>query len=158
MVIMHTITLHRVRKGQGTRYRIDEVFRMHTSDDLCVPTDLKLDGVHLGESYLGWFENKIASVIERHMGDRMIDKWALEDGDHKTIAVCVDDYLVCPDLLMNTTSYMVPPSKHKSIVHAVKEAIEKREPSRCIKPLVFCPKWELEWYSKYIKDTYIDKK
>lgn len=148
---MHTITLYKINQG----YRVGESYRMYTEMDVRVPEDLKLSGVILGEPYITWFEN-VMKVIEQHMGDIMVDKWALPlmDAENETIAVCVDDVLVCPDLLISMISYLSPPQRHKNIVNNIKDAIQKREPGRVLRPIVFSPEWEMECYMNFLQKTY----
>lgn len=127
----HSVTLYRIKSGA----RVSQAYRMMTDDDITVPSDYTLQGVNIHENFQEWLENYIIPVLERHNGERIVDAWAVPmnvDPDHVTVAMCVDDIIVAPDLLLNTTSWNDRPRVHLLMNEAIHKAICKYEPNRKI--------------------------
>ncbi len=138
MRLMNTITLYNIRKKEGGEYNVSHAYRIFTEDNVEIPEETySLQGVHVNPKYMMWFENVIFPVILRHNGEEMIHKWAVpacEDPDHLTIAICVNGYLIAPDMLCNTTAYMDGPQKHLDILYAIFKAIKEKEVRQVIMP------------------------
>ena len=104
---MQTVSLYRIMKGKTTRFCVGQCYIIHTEQPCQVPHHYERMTPFIHQKYAKWFETQIFPVLERHNGDYMIEKWAVptfENPDHVTVAICIGDTLVCPDMLANTTS------------------------------------------------------
>lgn len=134
---MNTITLYRIKTGSNNgnlhhrhNYRVSQTFRMLTSKCVLIPKDYALNGVALDPKYTEWFEEVVFPLMSHHMGDRVIEKWAVpscEDPEHVTIALCVNNILIAPDLLHNTTSYQDSMDVCREVANAIYTAVQQYE-------------------------------
>lgn len=138
---MNTITLYRIKKnnvvGHSNMYRVSQAYRIMTDTPVQVPKEYSLQGVSMNEDYIEAFERTVMPVIEKHNGDNIIDSWAVptyEDPDHVTIALCVNEFIVVPDLLCNTTSLSDSPKQHLHIAEAIHKAIQDSENRAIVLP------------------------
>lgn len=138
---MHTITLYRIKTVRRTprpcSYYVSQAYRIHTGYLIEIPEDYRLHGAHMDKNYYEWFENYIIPIIEHHMGDQIIDKWAAtqqEDPAHLTIAVCVNNVLINPDTLLNTTQCYSSPAQHKLVTNAIVKAIQEYDTNGIVQP------------------------
>lgn len=152
---MHTITLYRIKTVHGTprpcSYYVSQAYRIRTGFLVEIPEDYSLHGAHMDKNYYEWFENYIIPIIEHHMGDRIIDKWAMqqEDPEHLTISVCVNGVLINPDTLLNTTHCYSSPSQHKLVTNAIVKAIQEYDTNGIVQP-PFDAEWEVDAHREYM--------
>ncbi len=154
----HIISLYRVVRTEASvrsetalgSFEIAEGYRIFTEQDVHIPFGYMLMGVATHKNYDNWFEQTIIPIIEQHNGDKMFDTWAysqLEDPEHVTIAMCIDDVLVAPDLLNNMTSFFDGPKDHLVILRSIGQSVRKFT-NRKIRIPPICASW---WLKKEIE-------
>lgn len=152
---MSTITLYRIKIAPFPKnYRVSQAYRIHTEKTIQVPANYALEGVHVPQDHAPWVEHDVIPVIEQHNGDLIIEKWAvplMQDPEHITIAIAVNNVLIAPDMLSNTTYWGDRPKTHKSILVSIYNAICETEQHDIVLPEI-CPKWALETETKVISD------
>lgn len=124
---MNSITLHRIKKSASTgAFYVSERYRIRTDQNLNVPSDYRIKGVHSDDRYVKWMDNEVIPVIEQHMGDIVIDRWAVTTGEdpyHITIAMSVNDTVTHVDMLQNTTSFNTPWPEEVRIANELMDAV-----------------------------------
>lgn len=119
--------MHRIKRSETTGgFHVSERYRIHTDLNLRVPSDYRINGVSMDNRYVNWMEKEVFPVIEQHMGDVVIDRWAAtteEDPYHVTIALSVNDTVTHVDLLQNTTSFNTPRAEEERIASELLNAI-----------------------------------
>lgn len=150
-IMKHVISLYRIVRHDAD-YRVIQGYRIVTNQDICIPFGYTLNGVQTDPQYDSWFSTAVVPIVEHHNGDRMFDTWSysqLEDPDHVTIAMCIDDVLIAPDLLQNTTCFLDEPKHHLSILRGIGQAIQEFI-HRKVKLPPICAMW---WLEKEIEFT-----
>lgn len=153
---MNTITLYRIKQGRRIRdiasYRVSQAYRMVTEKPIMIPRNYSLCGVHVHEDHVEWFESTVIPIVDNHNGSNMIDTWAVPheyDPYHVTVAMCVNDVLIAPDILNNTTNLTDSPQVHKDINDAVCAAIQEYE-RRPIQLPTIDGRWHMAEEIKYL--------
>lgn len=141
---MNHITLYRIKSAPFPKnYRVSQAYRILTEQPLSVPEGFALHGVHFPEAHSKWFEDNVIPLIEHHNGDSIIDKWAvplIEDPEHITIAITINNTLISPDILSNTTYWGDGPDMHKQTVDKIFRAICEVEHCE-----ITLPRVDTEW-------------
>lgn len=126
---MNHITLYRIKTntGVGNAYRASQAYRMMTHCNIPIPSEYQTHGAHEWK-YGEWLKNHVMGVLEMHNGDAIVEKWAVsqeEDPQHVTIALCVNNMLMVPDILCNTVSFNSDDVEKKYQVSEIHKAIQK---------------------------------
>lgn len=130
---MNTVTLHRIKctPQNPHDFYVERSYRILTEARVHPPDRFKLQGVHPCPLSMVWFANDIVPIIEGHNGQEILDRWAVpwsEDPYHVTVAVCVNDVLVFPDLLYNTSVYHDDPQTLYGVAQSIYQAVEAQQP------------------------------
>lgn len=138
---MTTITMYRIKKnnvaGHPNKFRVSQAYRIMTEVPIQVPREFMLQGVSMHENYIEWFESTVMPILEKHNGDNIMDSWAVpsyKDPEHVTISICINDTLVAPDILYNTTSIVDSPKAHRHIVDSIQQAIAESDNKSIVVP------------------------
>lgn len=157
---MHTITLYRIKKAEWPQlYQVSQAYRMFTQVPMELPSNYALQGVMVPEDHVEWFEKVVIPVVEKNNGDYIIDKWAVphdEDPEHVTVCMTLNDVIVAPDILNNTTSFMDGPKQQKRAALAILGAVKEFEKERHITLPNMDEKWmvteEVHYISRLMKN------
>lgn len=144
-----TITLYRVRHTKSRGFHVTQSFRILTQSQIEVPKGYALYGTNLDERYTHWYAETILPVIEQHMGDLIVERWATPlalDQSKSTVALTINNVLIHPDILRNTTSIYTHPVEENRIANDIYDAIQESETCP-LAPLHFQEDWEIHLYN-----------
>lgn len=119
---MPFVTLYKINHN----FRVTGRMRIMTDRPITPPSKFYDQSAKLSQEHVDWLAKDIMPLLERHNGYEIIYKWTC-DHSTLTVAVCLDDLLVAPDLLCNTTSYLSTDVERMVVVHRICKAAEIAE-------------------------------